>query len=296
VREPVFRGAATALVTPFTPTGEVNYEKLGELLEFQIAEGIDAVVILGTTGESPTLPTDEHIDVIEKAVEFVHGRIPVIAGAGSNSTAEAIDQTRRSEEVGADAILSVTPYYNKTSQKGLVAHFSAIAAATTLPIIMYNVPSRTGINISPEAAAEMSRVENLAGIKECNIEQIGTMKSLVEPDFQFYTGEDGQVIPMLAWGGLGVISVMSNVIPRDTHELCAQWFAGDFDGAIQTQLKTLPLIKALFAEVNPIPVKEALNILGWEVGNPRLPLIPPSDGTKALLTRALQEYGVPSRA
>jgi len=295
VREPVFRGAATALVTPFTPTGEVNYEKLGELLEFQIAEGIDAVVILGTTGESPTLPTDEHIEVIEKAVEFVHGRVPVIAGAGSNSTAEAIDQTRRSEEVGADAILSVTPYYNKTSQKGLVAHFAAIAAVTTLPIIMYNVPSRTGINISPEAAAEMSRIENLAGIKECNIEQIGTMKSLVEPDFQFYTGEDAQVIPMLAWGGLGVISVASNVIPRETHELCAKWFAGDYEGAIQTQIKALPLIKALFAEVNPIPVKEALNILGWEVGIPRLPLIPPSDATKALLTKALQEYGVPRK-
>jgi len=296
VREPVFRGAATALVTPFTPTGEVNYEKLGELLEFQIAEGIDAVVILGTTGESPTLPTEEHMEVIAKSVEFVHGRIPVIAGAGSNSTAEAIDQTRRSEEAGADAILSVTPYYNKTSQKGLVAHFAAIAAETTLPIIMYNVPSRTGLNISPEAAAEMSRIENLAGIKECNIEQIGTMKSLVEPDFQFYTGEDAQIIPMLGWGGLGVISVMSNIIPRDTHELCAKWFAGDLEGARQMQIKTLPLIKALFAEVNPIPVKEAMNILGWEIGDPRLPLIPPSDATKALLAKALQEYGVRPKA
>ena len=296
MREPVFRGAATALVTPFTPTGEVNYEKLEELLEFQIAEGIDAVVILGTTGESPTLPTEEHIEVIAKSVEYVHGRIPVIAGAGSNSTAEAIDQTRRSEEVGADAILSVTPYYNKTTQKGLVAHFAAIAAETSLPIIMYNVPSRTGLNISPEAAAEMSRIENLAGIKECNIEQIGTMKSLVEPDFQFYTGEDAQVIPMLAWGGLGVISVMSNVIPRDTHELCAKWFAGDLEGARQVQIRTLPLIKALFAEVNPIPVKEALNILGWEVGDPRLPLVPPSEATKAMLAEALDDYGVASRA
>jgi len=295
VREPVFRGAATALVTPFTPTGEVNYEKLGELLEYQIAEGIDAVVILGTTGESPTLPTEEHIQVIAKSVEFVHGRIPVIAGAGSNSTAEAIDQTRRSEEVGADAILSVTPYYNKTTQRGLVAHFAAIAAETTLPIIMYNVPSRTGLNISPEAAAEMSRIENLAGIKECNIEQIGTMKSLVEPDFQFYTGEDAQVIPMLAWGGLGVISVMSNVIPRDTHELCAKWFEGDLDGAREIQIRTLPLIKALFAEVNPIPVKEAMNILGWDIGDPRLPLVPPTDATKALLVKALEEYGVAPR-
>ncbi|MCL2736519.1 MAG: 4-hydroxy-tetrahydrodipicolinate synthase [Propionibacteriaceae bacterium] len=274
----------------------MNYEKLGELLEYQIAEGIDAVVILGTTGESPTLPTDEHMEVIARAVEFVHGRVPVIAGAGSNSTAEAIDQTRRSEDVGADGILSVTPYYNKTSQKGLVAHFTAIAQSTTLPIIMYNVPSRTSINISPEAAAEMSRVENLVGIKECNIEQIGRMKSLAEPDFQFYTGEDAQVITMLGWGGLGVISVMSNVIPRDTHDLCAKWFAGDFDGAREAQMRTLPLISALFAEVNPIPVKEALNILGWEVGDPRLPLIPPSDATRSLLVKALGEYGVRPRA
>ena len=295
MREPVFRGAATALVTPFTPTGEVNYEKLSELLEFQIAEGIDAVVILGTTGESPTLPTDEHMQVIAKAVEFVHGRIPVIAGAGSNSTVEAIEQTRRSEDVGADAILSVTPYYNKTSQQGLVAHFTAIADITRLPIIMYNVPGRTSMNISPEAAAAMSRVENLVGIKECNLEQVGAMKCLVEPDFQFYTGEDAQVIPMLAWGGLGVISVMSNVIPKDTHELTARWFAGDLEGARAVQLKTIPLIKALFSEVSPIPVKEALNILGWAVGEPRLPLISASSATKALLSDALSQYGVRPR-
>ena len=296
MREPVFRGVATALVTPFAPTGEVNYEKLGELLEYQIAEGVDAVVILGTTGECPTLPTDEHIEVIEAAVKFVNGRVPVIAGAGSNSTAEALDQTMRSEDVGADAILSVTPYYNKTSQKGLVTHFSTIAAKTSLPIIVYNVPSRTGININPETAAEMSRIENIVGIKECNFDQIATMKTLVEPDFQFYSGEDGQVIPMLAWGGLGVISVMGNVIPRDTHDLVMKWFEGDFDGARAIQLKTIPLIKALFAEVNPIPVKEAMNILGWEVGSPRLPLIDAAESTTAMLTKALQAYGVPFKA
>jgi len=292
VREPVFRGAGTALVTPFTPTGEVNYEKLGELLDFQIAEGIDAVVILGTSGESPTLPTDEHLEVIAKAVELVNGRIPVIAGAGSNSTAEAIYQTKHSQDVGADAILSVTPYYNKTTQAGLVAHFTAIAKATTLPIIMYNVPSRTGLNIGPEATAELSRVENIVGIKECNLDQVGTIKSLAEPDFQLYTGEDAQVIPMLAWGGLGVISVMSNIIPKDTHELCARWFAGDLDGARSIQLRTLPLIKALFNEVSPIPVKEAMNMLGWDVGQPRLPLVPCSQPTKDLLAKAIREYGV----
>jgi 4-hydroxy-tetrahydrodipicolinate synthase len=273
----------------------VNYKKLAELLEYQISEGIDAVVILGTTGESPTLPTDEHIEVVSRAVEYVNGRVPVIAGAGSNSTAEAIDQTRRSEEVGADGILSVTPYYNKTSQKGLVTHFSAIANVTSLPIIVYNVPSRTGLNVNPETAAELSRIENIVGIKECNIEQIGTMKSVVEPDFAFYSGEDAQVIPMLAWGGLGVISVMSNVIPRDTHQMCAEWFAGDFDKARAMQIHMIPLIKALFAEVNPIPVKEALNILGWEVGDPRLPLVPPAETTTALLTKVLAQYGVAPR-
>ncbi|MDR2929498.1 MAG: 4-hydroxy-tetrahydrodipicolinate synthase [Propionibacteriaceae bacterium] len=296
MREPIFRGAATALVTPFTPTGEVNYPKLGELLDYQIDQGIDAVVILGTTGESPTLPTDEHIDVIARAVDMVAGRIPVIAGAGSNSTAEAVDQTRRSSEVGADAILSVTPYYNKTSQAGLVAHFRAIADATDLPIIMYNVPSRTGLNITPETAAELSQVDNIVGIKECNMEQVGAMKRLVPEDFQFYSGEDGQVIPMLAWGGSGVISVMSNVIPATTHDLVWHWLNGEHDRARELQLSVIPLIKALFAEVNPIPVKEALNILGFEVGQPRLPLVGPSEATRQALTDALREYGVPLRS
>ena len=296
MRKPVFRGAATALVTPFTPTGEVNYEKLSELLEFQISQGIDGVVILGTTGESPTVPTDEHIEVVAKAVEYVRGRVPVIAGAGSNSTAEAIDQTKRCTDVGADAILSVTPYYNKTTQTGLVAHFKAISAVTELPIIMYNVPSRTGLNIAPETAAELSKVENIVGIKECNIEQVGMTKHLAEPDFQFYTGEDAQIIPMLAWDGHGVISVMSNVIPRDVHDMCVAWFGGDFIGARWRSMKTQALIKALFIEVSPIPVKEALNILGWEVGNPRLPLVPPSAATKALLEKVLSEYGVQPKA
>lgn len=295
MREPIFRGAATALVTPFTPSGEVNYEKLGELLEYQIAEGIDAVVILGTTGESPTVPTDEHIEVIARSVQFVNGRIPVIAGAGSNSTAEAIDQTVRSEAVGADAILSVAPYYNKSSQKGLVAHFSTIASKTTLPIILYNVPSRTGVNISPEATAEMSHVENIVAVKECNTEQMGVVKALAEPDFQLYTGEDGQIIPMLAWGGIGSISVISNVVPRDVHDLVMSWLEGDFDRARGLQARAFPLVKALFSEVNPIPVKAALNILGWEVGLPRLPLIDASDATKDLLVRTLREYGVQPR-
>ncbi len=296
MREPVFRGAATALVTPFMPNGEVNYPKLGELLDYQIDQGIDAVVILGTTGESPTLPTDEHIEVIARAVEMVHGRVPVIAGAGSNSTAEAVEQTSRSQEVGADAILSVTPYYNKTSQKGLLAHFGAIAEVTDLPIILYNVPSRTGLNIAPETLGELSRVPNIVAVKECNLEQVGPTLRLVEPDFCIYSGEDGLVIPMLSWGGHGVISVVSNVIPRDMHELCARWFAGDYDGAREMQLRMLPLIKSMFVEVNPIPVKAALNVLGWEAGSPRLPLVDPVESTVALLEKTLREYGVPAKA
>ncbi len=295
MREPVFRGAATALVTPFMPNGEVNYPKLGELLDYQIDQGMDAIVILGTTGESPTLPTDEHIEVIAKAVEMADHRIPVIAGAGSNSTAEAVEQTRRSEEVGADAILSVTPYYNKTSQKGLVAHFTTIAEATSLPIILYNVPSRTGLNLAPETLAELSRVPNIVAVKECNLEQVGPTLRLAEPDFAIYSGEDGLVIPMLSWGGQGVITTTGNVIPRDMHDLCARWFAGDFDGARELQLRMLPLIKSMFVEVNPIPVKAALNLLGWQVGVPRLPLVEPVESTIALLTKTLAEYGVPHR-
>jgi 4-hydroxy-tetrahydrodipicolinate synthase len=273
----------------------VNVEKLGELLDHQIAEGIDAVVILGTTGESSTTPTDEHIDIVAKAVEFVGGRIPIIAGTGSNSTAEAIHLSQKAEEVGADALLSVTPYYNKTSQKGLVAHFSAIAKKTTLPIILYNVPGRTGMNITPEACAEMSRIENIVGVKECNTDQMGMIRALCEPDFTLYTGEDGLVIPMLGWGGVGVISVWSNICPKDVHTLVTSWLEGDYDKAREIQIKGLPLIKALFSEVNPIPVKEALNILGWEVGEPRLPLIRAEEGTRDMLATALKEYGVQPR-
>ncbi|MCL1922912.1 MAG: 4-hydroxy-tetrahydrodipicolinate synthase [Propionibacteriaceae bacterium] len=295
MREPVFRGAATALVTPFTPTGEVDIEKLGELLEFQITEGIDAVVILGTTGEASTILTEDHVSTIKAAVDFVQGRIPVIAGAGSNSTVEAIHLTRACEEVGADAILSVTPYYNKTSQRGLVTHFTAIAEVTSLPIILYNVPSRTNLNIDPDTTGELSRIENIVAVKECHTEQMGAVQAATEPDFHLYTGEDAQIIPLLGWGGIGAISVMSNVIPADVHTLVTSWLAGDHDTARQIQLKTLPLVKALFSEVNPIPVKEALNILGFNVGEPKLPLVPASDNTRELLTAALKQYGVPSR-
>ncbi|MDR2895543.1 MAG: 4-hydroxy-tetrahydrodipicolinate synthase [Propionibacteriaceae bacterium] len=292
MRQPVFRGVGTALVTPFTPSGAVNYDKLAELIDWQIDQDVDALVILGTTGESPTIPTEEHIEVIARSVDLVRGRVPLIAGAGSNSTAEAIYQTQACTDAGADAILSVTPYYNKTTQAGMIAHFQAIAAVTELPIIVYNGPSRTGMNIDPATAAELSKVDNIVGVKECNFDQIAQMKTLVEPDFQLYSGEDGQVIPMLSWGGLGVISVMSNVVPKTTHELVQRWFDGDQDRALEIQLSLIPLIKALFAETNPIPVKEAMNLLGWQVGAPRLPLVPPSEATRQLLAQALHDYGV----
>ncbi|MCL1906785.1 MAG: 4-hydroxy-tetrahydrodipicolinate synthase [Propionibacteriaceae bacterium] len=295
MREPIFRGAATALITPFTPTGEVNTEKLGELLEFQITEGIDAVVILGTTGESSTILTDDHVATIKAAVEFVNGRVPVISGAGSNSTAEAMHLTRKCEEVGADAILSVTPYYNKTSQAGLVAHYTAIAKETTLPIILYNVPSRTKLNIEPETAGQLSKIENIVAVKECNTEQIGAVRNATEPDFQLYTGEDGQIIPLLGWGGIGVISVLSNVVPRDVHTLVTSWLEGDYETARRLQLKALPLVKALFSEVNPIPVKEALNMLGFDIGQPKLPLVRAGEATRQMLATALKEYGVQPR-
>jgi 4-hydroxy-tetrahydrodipicolinate synthase len=223
---------------------------------------------------------------------MVDGQVPVIAGAGSNDTRHAIEQSKRLEGVGADALLSVTPYYNKTTQAGLVAHYTAIANAVTAPIILYNVPGRTSMNIAPATMAELSHVGNIVGVKECNTDQLGESMNLCAPDFAFYTGEDPNVLTLLAWGGIGVISVMANVIPRDTHELVAKWTAGDIVGARALQLKMLPLVKALFSEVNPIPVKEALNILGFDIGAPRLPLVPATKAAHELLAAALAEYGV----
>jgi 4-hydroxy-tetrahydrodipicolinate synthase len=291
MRDPVFQGACTALVTPFNESG-LDVEAFAKLIEFQIEGGIDALVICGTTGEASTMTMDDHVAVVAKSVELVKGRVPVIAGAGSNDTHHAIIQSKRLQDAGADALLSVTPYYNKTTQGGLVAHYKAIAAAVTAPIILYNVPGRTTVNIAPATLAELSKVENIVGVKECNTDQLGESMNLVEPDFQFYTGEDGNVLTLLAWGGLGAISVMANLIPGDVHELVAKFQAGDVAGARALQLKMLPLVKALFCEVNPIPVKAALNLVGIEVGVPRLPLVEATDAAKAQLTAALQGYGV----
>ena len=294
MRKPIFKGAATALVTPFCGERrgeEVNYGKLGELLEFQIANGIDCIVICGTTGEASTLPDDEHVAVARYAVEKVAGRVPVIAGAGSNDTRHAIELSVALESIGADGLLLVTPYYNKTTQTGIVAHFAEIAKAVRLPIIVYNVPARTNLNIAPDTLAELSRIENIVGVKECNFDQVGESRNKCEPDFMLYSGEDANVLPLLAMGGFGVISTIANILPRETHDLCARFFAGDLEGARELQLKEMQLVRALFCEVNPIPLKEAMNMLGHGVGHCRLPLVDMGEANKKLLRNALAAYG-----
>ena len=291
MRDRIFTGVGTAIITPFTETG-VNYEKLEELLEYQIKNEVDCIVICGTTGEASTMPDEEHIAVVRYTVEKVGGRIPVIAGAGSNDTKHAIELSQSLEAAGADALLSVSPYYNKTTQKGLVSHFNCIANQVKLPIILYNVPSRTNLNINPETQAELSKTENIIGIKECNLDQVGESMNRCEKDFAFYSGEDANVLPMLAFGGLGVISVMSNIIPKDTHDLCARFFEGNLAEARAIQLRTLQLVKALFNETSPIPLKEAMNLLGMQVGACRLPLVEISEGSRKLLIDALQAYGL----
>ena len=271
----VFRGAATALVTPLTPAG-VDYEALGRLIDWQIGQGIDALVIAGTTGEGSTLTYDEHQEVIRYSVERAAGRVPIIAGSGSNDTNRAITLSRFSCDAGADALLVVTPYYNKATQKGLIAMYTAIADAVDRPIILYNVPSRTGVNIEPATYLALADHPNIVGIKEANgnISKIVETARLVGDRLDIYSGNDDQVVPILSMGGSGVISVLSNVMPAQTHEMCAKFFAGDVTGAARLQMDYLPLINALFSEVNPIPVKAAMAAMGWCQNYLRLPLTP----------------------
>lgn len=287
----IFTGSGVAIITPFTEDG-VNFEKLGELLEFQIKEGSDAIVICGTTGEASTMPDDEHVSVIEYAVGKVNGRIPVIAGTGSNDTRHAIHLSKRAQEVGADAILSVSPYYNKTTQRGLYEHFKVIADNIDIPMIIYNVPSRTNLNINPDTLQKLSEIENIVGVKECNLNQVGEIINLCGDDFTVYSGEDALVVPLLSLGGKGVISVMANIIPRDTHDMAAKYLSGDIEGSRKLQLATLELIKALFIEVSPIPVKEAMNLMGLNVGKNRMPLVDMSDANKGILIKAMKNYGL----
>ena len=291
----IFKGAGVAIVTPMTADGEVNYEVLGEMLEAQIAGGTDAIIICGTTGESATLSEEEHSAVIRYAIKKVNKRIPVIAGTGSNCTATAIKLSKEAEKDGADGLLLVTPYYNKATQKGLIAHYTAIAKAVSLPIILYNVPSRTGCNLQPETiAALVKNVKNIVGVKEAsgNISQIAKVKLLCGDDIDLYSGNDDQVVPILSLGGIGVISVLSNVAPKETHDMVMDYLNGDVDKARQMQLKALPLIDALFSEVNPIPVKKALNLMGWEAGPLRAPLTEMEASHAEVLKKTMKDFGI----
>lgn len=291
----IFKGAGVAIVTPMYEDGSVNYDKLAELLEEQIAGGTDAIIICGTTGESATMSEAEHSKVIKFAIDKVAKRIPVIAGTGSNCTQTAIELSKQAEADGADALLLVTPYYNKATQKGLIAHYTAIAESVSLPIIMYNVPSRTGCNIQPETAAYLAKnVKNIVAIKEAsgNISQVAKVKALAGDSLDIYSGNDDQVIPLLALGGIGVISVLSNVAPKQTHDMVMEYMEGDREKALKIQLAALPLIDALFCEVNPIPVKAALNLMGKEVGPLRAPLTTMEEAHQQTLAQAMKNFGI----
>ena len=294
MKKPVFTGAAVAIITPMHADGSVNYDELGRIIEDQIAHSTDAIVICGTTGESPTMTDEEHTECIRYAVKKVAGRVPVVAGTGSNDTKYAIWLSQQAEADGADALLLVTPYYNKTSQAGLVAHFTAMAEAGGIPVILYNVPSRTGLNIAPETARELSKHPLINGIKEAsgNIGQVAKIAALCGDELNIYSGNDDQVVPLLSLGGKGVISVVSNVKPVLVHNCCKAWFDGDTAKARELQLEMLPLCDALFCEVNPIPVKYAMNVLGWEAGECRLPLVEPGDAHKEQIEQALQAAGL----
>ncbi|MBR6718953.1 MAG: 4-hydroxy-tetrahydrodipicolinate synthase [Oscillospiraceae bacterium] len=290
----IFTGAAVALVTPFHADGSVNYEELARLIDFQIENGTDALVIAGTTGESSTLSEQEHIDVIRFAVEHTNHRVPVIAGTGSNATATAIMLSQEAEQAGADALLLVTPYYNKTSQRGLYVHYKAIADSVKLPIILYNVPSRTGLGIDVETAAKLAEIDNIVAMKDAvgNITYTANLIERCGDKLTVYSGNDDQIVPMMSLGAKGVISVLSNVAPRETHDMTAAALAGDYKAAAALQLKYLKLVHALFIETNPIPVKEAVNQMGFAAGACRLPLYDMADETKAVLVAEMKKQGL----
>ena len=291
----IFKGAGVAIVTPMHADGSVNFEKLEETIDYQIENGTDSIVICGTTGESSTLSEEEHIECIRTAISRTAGRIPVIAGTGSNSTETAIYLTKEAEEAGADGALVVTPYYNKCTQGGLVRYYSEIAECTKLPIIMYNVPGRTGCNILPETAAKIFKeVENVVAIKEAtgSVAQASQLMYLTDGRIDLYSGEDGIVVPLMAIGAIGVISVWSNVAPAKVHGMCQSFFDGDLQTAMKIQREAQPLVSALFSEVNPIPVKKALNLMGREVGTLRSPLTEMTDANAAVLADAMKAYGI----
>lgn len=291
----IFKGAGVAIVTPMKDNQDVNYDKLEEMINEQIAAGTDAIVIAGTTGESSTLTMEEHHDVIKAAVEFTKHRIPVVAGTGSNCTRTAIQLSQEAEEAGVDGLLIVTPYYNKATQQGLIGHYSQIADNTKCPIIMYNVPGRTGCNLLPETVAELFKTkENIVGLKEAtgNLAQASQTMYLTDGKIDMYSGEDGLVVPLMSIGAIGVISVWSNVAPAKVHQMCDSFFKGDIETARQIQREGLPLVDALFSEVNPIPVKKALNLMGKEVGPLRSPLCEMSEANAVKLAEVMKAYGI----
>ena len=291
----IFKGAGVAIVTPMKDNQDVNYDKLEELINIQIAEGTDAIIIAGTTGESSTLTMEEHKDVIKAAVEFTKGRIPVVAGTGSNCTRTAIQLSQEAEEAGAAGLLIVTPYYNKATQQGLISHYSQIADSTKCPIIMYNVPGRTGCNLLPETVAELFKTkDNIVGLKEAtgNMAQASKTMYLTDGKLDMYSGEDGLVLPLLSIGALGVISVWSNVAPAKVHQLCQSYFDGDLKTAQKLQREAIPLVDALFSEVNPIPVKTAMNLMGLQVGPLRSPMCEMGADNAKKLAQVMKEYGI----
>lgn len=287
-----FTGSGVAIVTPFDGL-KTNYDELERLIEFHIANKTDAIVICGTTGEASTMPDEEHLAAIKFTVDKVNGRIPVVAGTGSNDTLHAVELSKKAEEFGVDAILSVTPYYNKTSQKGLIAHFSEIANAIKIPVILYNVPSRTGMNFNIDTLKELAKIDNIVGIKEAsgNISYMAKVASEV-PELYIYSGNDDMIVPTLSLGGKGVISVVANVLPEETHNICEYYFNGETDKSRDLQLQLLDLINNLFIEVNPVPVKTAMRLLGYNVGNLRMPLVEMEDANLEKLKKSMLDLGM----
>ena len=291
----IFTGAGVAIVTPMKANGEVNYEAFARNIEYQIANNTDAIIVCGTTGESSTLSHEEHLECIRFCTEKVAGRIPVVAGTGSNCTETAIYLSQEAEKYGVNGVLLVTPYYNKATQNGLYNHFKAIAESINIPVILYNVPSRTGCNLLPETVVRLCHdVKNIVGVKEAsgNISQIAQLAALAKGTVDIYSGNDDQIVPILSLGGKGVISVLSNVAPQQTHDICQKFFDGDVAGSRDMQLEALDLCKALFCEVNPIPVKKALNLMGMEAGTLRMPLSEMEEANAAKLEKAMKEYGI----
>ena len=291
-KQTIFTGAGVAIVTPMKADGSVDLELYRELVEDQIQNGTDAIITCGTTGESSTLDDEEHIAVMRAAVEQANGRVPVIAGTGSNDTAYGIHLAQEAKEMGADALLLVTPYYNKTSQAGLIAHYEKTVNEVKMPTILYNVPSRTGVNINVDTVVELAKNPYIVGLKQANANLASVAEIASRCDIDIYSGNDNEIVAMLALGAKGVISVLSNVIPRETHEICAKWFEGKPDESRDLQLKYLELANTLFCDVNPIPVKEAMNMMGWNAGDVRLPLVGLSDANRAKLRAVLDKYGL----